>query len=77
MVGFRYGAARDGDDRQGNGACRGNAAGLSCSCKLTAHRTGSIGHIFWSAQASEITRAREKPEGLDFRINSPSFEPND
>jgi hypothetical protein len=25
---FRHGAAGDGDDRQGNGACRGDAAGL-------------------------------------------------
>ena len=28
MLESRYGAARDGDDRQGNGACHGDVAGL-------------------------------------------------
>jgi len=30
VVGFRHGTAGDGDDRQGNGACRGNMAALFC-----------------------------------------------
>ena len=33
-VGFSYGAAGDGDDRQGNGACRGDAAGLLLSRRI-------------------------------------------
>jgi hypothetical protein len=28
VIGFPHGTAGDGDDRQGNGACRGDTAGL-------------------------------------------------
>ena len=35
-VGFGYGAAGDGDDRQGNGACLGDGVGLFFCCRHVA-----------------------------------------